>query len=87
MRKFIEKIHRKAHRLAEGKNPTHKFGYYDALVGIAIKEITDLKMELREFTKQVKYLRQSLEENDENSPRVLDLIQDPKLKEIAKGLK
>lgn len=87
MKEFIEKIHKKAHRLAEGKNPDHKFGYYDALVGVAIKEIIDLRMELKEFTKQIKYLRQTLEEGDKDNPRVLDLIQDSKLKEIAKRIK
>ena len=57
------KLHKAEHLIIDKKEPTHKAEYYYYM---ACQLIQDLKDEMKELSKQTKYLWQSLEEqNDE----------------------
>ena len=62
LKEDTEKWHKKAHRLAEGKNPEHKAGYYDFLAGMILKRLEKFEIQIKELQKQQKYLWQTLDE-------------------------
>ena len=57
------KLHKAEHMLIEGKTPDHKAEYYYYM---ACQLIEDLKKEMKELSKQTKYLWQSLEDGSDN---------------------
>lgn len=59
-RKLIEELHSKIHELTDGKKARHKADYYSYFCGYFVKEVREMRKELKEVSKQQKYLWQTL---------------------------